>query len=88
MIEYTESDKEKKVNLIIPKSEGVKKFLENENNISILKLSEYFYNKHKLYYYGPGLRFKSTTKAIYFLPKELYYSLNRVNTVKNILIND
>lgn len=88
MMEYTESDKENKVNLIIPKSEGVKKFLENENNISILKLSEYFYNKHQLYYYGPGLRFNSTTKAIYFLPKELYYSLHRVNTVKNILIHD
>ncbi len=84
MMEYTESEKEEKVNLIIPKSETVKKFLENEQNFDLQKLSEYFYREHELYYYGPGLRLNSETRAIYFLPKQLYYSLTKVNTVKII----
>lgn len=88
MFEYTESEIEKKINIILPESASVKKYLEKNGNNSILELSSYFFTKHQLYYFAPGIRLDSSTKAIYFLPKQLFYEFTPVNCIKNVISLD
>lgn len=84
-IEYTESDIESKINLITKNSESVKKCLDKDDIQNILDFSQYLYRNHQLYYYAPGYRLGKRTRAIYFLPKALFYQLTNINTIDLIL---
>jgi hypothetical protein len=85
LIEYTESEVEKKINLITKNSAVVKNVIDSLNNDGILNLSRYFYQEHGLYYFAPGFRFNKDTIAIYYLPKSLFYELENIKTIDDLL---
>lgn len=85
IIEYTESELERKINLGLNNTDSVKKILTIENNQRLKELSFYFYNKFNLYFFAPGYRINNTTKAIYYVPREVYYENFPMQTI-NLLI--
>ena len=84
-IEYTESEVEKKINLITNNSSSVKNVLESLNNSKIIDFSHYLFKEHELYYFAPGFRHQKDTVAIYYLPKSLYYEIGNINTIDSLL---
>lgn len=80
-IEFSESTIEKKINLGVSKSEDAAKIIESEGNQYISELSAYFYKVYRLYYFAPGFRLNSNTRAIYYVPKDAYYKLMPVQTL-------
>lgn len=87
-IEYTESNIERKLNLIFTSTEDVKKYFQELNNANINEMNTYFYNKYKLYFFAPGLRYNSSTKAIYYVPKETFYTQHELRTIQELLKNN
>jgi hypothetical protein len=75
LVEYTESDRESKINLVIPAASDVQKLMEIPAHPEIMELSRHFYSNHQLYFFGPGIRKDQDARAIYFLPKEIYSGL-------------
>ena len=84
-IEYTDTPRENKVNLSMSSSDAVYDYLKGLSNSKIMELCQYFYEHYGLYVFCPGVRKNSSTKAIYFVPKEAYYALIPMQTLKQIL---
>lgn len=89
-IEYTESNlNDRKVNLIINNLGVIENYLSKNDNPFITDLSSYFHKNHKLYFYGPGIRFNKPIHAIYYLPKEaLEGGIKPFSGLKTISEND
>lgn len=83
-IEYTESSYEQKINIANSSSDDLYSYLCEEKNTKILNFSKYIFNKYFLYFYSPGQRKGSNIKAIYFVPKEVYYVLTPFKTLNKI----
>jgi hypothetical protein len=85
LIEYTESNIEKKINIIYNKAEDILNYLKNSKNQNIVQFNKYLFDKYGLYFFGPGLRYKSSTKAIYYVTKNSFYGLHEEQTLKLFL---
>ncbi|MBI2968067.1 MAG: hypothetical protein HYY40_09665 [Bacteroidetes bacterium] len=86
MIEYTESELGRKINLAVNRADTVKTILMKENNKYILDLSSYFFRRYNLYFFAPGYRISSNTKSIYYVPKMVYYENYPLQTI-NLLMH-
>lgn len=85
MIEYTESDLESKINMIFNGSDYVDDYLRSScENSNILELSKFFFQNYNLYFFCPGKRKNSTTRALYFVPREVYTMLYPLQTLNKL----
>lgn len=84
LVEYTESSRERKINMIFPTIDDSFNYLKTFGKKEILALSTYFFANHNLYVYGHGVRLNSPVKAIYFVSNK---TLNKQkdNTLSNFL---
>lgn len=85
LIEYTESDIESKVNLIYDQSKDIQDYFIHLKNPLIQELNAYIFETYQLYFYGPGVRFNSATRAIYYVSKPTYYGLHQEQTIAELL---
>jgi len=83
-VEYTESEFERKINIILTSADKVGEFVEKCGNRSIIQYSERLYRKHKLYFFAPGVRLGSSVIALYFVPKDVYSGKGYINSIREL----
>jgi hypothetical protein len=83
-IEYTESEIERKINIVTTSTNSIAKCINNSN---IFELSEYLFKDHKLYYSAPGFRYMSDVRALYFFPKKILYNTEPFSSFTDFFYN-
>lgn len=84
-IEYAEDNISQKIIIGNTSTNDLQIYLNTTSPQFIIDLSKVLKDKFKLYYYGPGVRKNSTTKAIHFMNKEFYYGNFSMNAAVNFL---
>lgn len=85
IIEYTESEKEQKVILIIPERNTVEKYIRLKNNKKLNQLCQYLSEEKELFPFAPGERFNKNVSAIHFFERHVSDVPKDPNSVNKFL---